>query len=143
LPVVPVVTLQAMAEACRSGHGAAEVLSVLDARMGEVYWAQYRFDGAWQEIVPPTLSSAEAVAAQSKVIACGNGLEAYAPAFAGRDFLPQYLVGIVPHARDVAHLAQAMFAAGGAIAARDAQPLYLRNKVALTTAERMQKAETA
>lgn len=143
LPVVPVVTLQAMAEACRSEQDATDVLSVLDARMGEVYWAQYRFDGLWREVVPPTLSNAQAVAPVGQVVACGNGLEAYADAFAGRDFLPGALGAIVPHARDVAWLAQAMFASGAAIAARDAQPLYLRNKVALTTAERTQKAEAA
>jgi tRNA threonylcarbamoyladenosine biosynthesis protein TsaB len=46
LPVLPMVTLAAMAESCRARCGATEVLAVLDARMGEVYWAQYRFDGA-------------------------------------------------------------------------------------------------
>jgi tRNA threonylcarbamoyladenosine biosynthesis protein TsaB len=143
LPVVPVVTLMAMAEACRREHGVADVLSVLDARMGEVYWAQYRFDGLWREVVAPSLSNAQAVAPQGKVVACGNGLEAYAQAFAGADFLPGALTRIVPHARDVARLAQALFASGAAVAARDAQPLYLRNKVALTTAERSQKTEAA
>ena len=47
---------------------------------------------------------------------------------------------IVPHAIDVAQLGRSAFDAGEAIAARDAQPLYLRNKVALTTAERLAKA---
>lgn len=143
LPVVPVVTLQAMAEACRSECGALDVLSVLDARMGEVYWAQYRYDGAWREVVPPSLSSAQAVAPQGKVIACGNGFAAYAEAFAGRDFVAGVFTHVVPHAREVAYLAQTAHAQGIVIAARDAQPLYLRNKVALTTAERMQKTEAA
>jgi len=143
LPVVPVVTLLAMAEACREAHGATDVLAVLDARMGEVYWAQYRFDGAWHEIAPPTLSSADAVAPQGKVVACGNGFSAYAEAFTGRDFSAGAFTSIVPHAREVACLARAAHGAGLTIPARDAQPLYLRNKVALTTAERMQKAEAA
>lgn len=142
LPVVPVVTLQAMAEACRSEHGVTEVLSVLDARMGEVYWAQYRFDGLWREVMPPALSRAQAVLPQGEVTACGSGLQAYAHDFAERDFLAGALTAVVPHARDVARLAQAMFASGAVIDARDAQPLYLRNKVALTTAERTQKAES-
>jgi len=138
-----VVTLLAMAEASRSVYGAADVLCVLDARMGEVYWAQYRYNGSWQEIVPPTLSGAEAVMPQGKPTACGNGLTAYATAFEGRDFFAVALPHVVPHARDVARLAQAAYAAGAVIAARDAQPLYLRNKVALTTAERAQKAGAA
>src|SRR4051812_42465314 len=43
LPAIPVVTLQAMAQSCRDVCGADDVLAVLDARMGEVYWAQYRY----------------------------------------------------------------------------------------------------
>jgi tRNA threonylcarbamoyladenosine biosynthesis protein TsaB len=141
VPVIPVVTLLAMAEACRSASGANDVLSVLDARMGEVYWAQYRHDGVWNIIVPPTLSTADAVAPVGKVTACGNGLTAYADAFKERDFAAS--INIMPHARDVALLAEQAYAAGETIAARDAQPLYLRNKVALTTAERLKKAEAA
>ena len=37
LPVVPLVTLEAMALACHRQTGATEILAVLDARMGEVY----------------------------------------------------------------------------------------------------------
>ena len=43
----------------------------------------------------------------------------------------------MPHAREIAKLAQAEF---HPVNARDAQPIYLRNKVAMTTAERMAKA---
>jgi tRNA threonylcarbamoyladenosine biosynthesis protein TsaB len=143
VPVIPVVTLEAMAEACRAACGAREVLSVLDARMGEVYWAQYRYDGAWRVVTGPTLSSAAAVEPVGQVIACGNGLTAYAAAFACRGLVESALPDIAPHARDVARLAHAALAAGLTIAARDAQPLYLRNKVALTTIERAQKAEAA
>ncbi|MGB9109017.1 MAG: tRNA (adenosine(37)-N6)-threonylcarbamoyltransferase complex dimerization subunit type 1 TsaB, partial [Telluria sp.] len=54
LPVLPLVTLEAMAEACRARNGATEVLAVLDARMNEVYWAQYRYaGGAWHAVVAP------------------------------------------------------------------------------------------
>src|SRR3981081_3883472 len=62
LPVVPVVRLEAMAQACYESNGAQNVLAVLDARMGEVYWAQYRYAGdGWQTVTPPTLSAAELV----------------------------------------------------------------------------------
>ncbi len=143
LPVIPVVTLEAMAEACRAAGGADEVLCVLDARMGEVYWAQYRFDGSWQVVTPPTLSRAEAIEPIGAVVACGNGFSAYAAALAGRAFAEGALVQIMPHARDIAALAVTALAAGHVVAARDAQPLYLRNKVALTTLERAKKAEAA
>ncbi|HEY8027440.1 MAG TPA: tRNA (adenosine(37)-N6)-threonylcarbamoyltransferase complex dimerization subunit type 1 TsaB [Burkholderiaceae bacterium] len=143
VPVIPVVTLEAMAEACRAECGATNVLSVLDARMGEVYWSQYRYDGAWHVVSGPSLTKAEAIEPVGQVVACGNGLAAYASAFAGRDFAERGLINVVPHAREVAQLALAALAAGRTIAARDAQPLYLRNKVALTTIERAEKAEAA
>lgn len=139
LPVVPLVTLEAMAEACRARSGAVEVLAVLDARMGEVYWAQYRHaGGAWQAVVEPVLSSPEAVEPTlvDGLAACGNGFSAYAEAFAGKAFANDADTAIVPHARDMAPLAAAALAAGQGLPAAQAQPLYLRNKVAFTSAER-------
>ena len=141
LPLVPVVSLLAMAEQCRIETGANEVLAVLDARMGEVYWAQYRFRAGWQVIIEPTLSAPGAVRPQSRVRACGNGLAAYADRFIGQsgpeEFMADALSGVMPHARAVARLAQLEFSLGKTITPAQAQPLYLRNKVALTTNERM------
>ncbi|MDB5920716.1 MAG: tRNA ((37)-N6)-threonylcarbamoyltransferase complex dimerization subunit type 1 TsaB [Massilia sp.] len=144
LPAVPVVTLAAMALACRQQSGAADVLAVLDARMGEVYWAQYRYDdsdhsGACHEVVAPTLCAPGDVAplpTETPLAACGNGLSAYAEAFAGRDFAGAALAAIMPHASCVAQLARIELAAGRSVKAAEAQPLYLRNKIAFTSAER-------
>ena len=44
----------------------------------------------------------------------------------------------MPHARQVAQLGLLDYAQGKQVAADLAQPLYLRNKIALTTLERMQ-----
>jgi tRNA threonylcarbamoyladenosine biosynthesis protein TsaB len=137
LPVVPVVTLDAMALACREKHGAAEVLAVLDARMNEVYWAQYRFDGDTPvAVVAPVLTAPADVAPQGVVLACGNGFAVYPEAFADRPFAAAADASVMPHAAQVARLGAAAFAAGRGVPAADAQPLYLRNKVAYTKAER-------
>ena len=141
LPVLPLVTLAAMAESCRARTGAVEVVTVLDARMNEVYWAQYRYDaaaGAWSEVVAPTLAAPDAVVpvAREGLAACGNGFSAYPEAFAGKDFAQGALDDILPHAREMAVLAAPAFALGKAVPAAQAQPLYLRNKVAYTSAER-------
>lgn len=139
LPVLPLVTLEAMAEASRAATGADEVLAVLDARMGEVYWAQYRFlDGGWSEVVAPALSAPQDVAplAADRLQACGNGFAEYADAFADKPFAQAALPDIVPHARELALLARAALAAGQGVPAAQAQPIYLRNKVAYTSAER-------
>jgi tRNA threonylcarbamoyladenosine biosynthesis protein TsaB len=63
--------------------------------------------------------------------ACGNGYSAYPDAFAGVT-----AVAIMPHAGAVAELAAIELAAGRVLAAADAQPIYLRNKIAFTSAER-------
>jgi tRNA threonylcarbamoyladenosine biosynthesis protein TsaB len=106
--------------------------------MGEVYWAQYRYDGAWQAVIEPALAAPGAVAPQAVagLVACGNGLSAYPEAFAGKDFAQGALVDVIPHARELALLAAPALASGQAVPADRAQPLYLRNKVAYTSAER-------
>ncbi|WP_296944766.1 tRNA (adenosine(37)-N6)-threonylcarbamoyltransferase complex dimerization subunit type 1 TsaB [uncultured Massilia sp.] len=138
LPVLPLVTLEAMAEACRARTGATEVLAVLDARMGEVYWAQYRWTGAWEAVCAPALAAPEAVAplAAAGLVACGNGFAAYPDAFAGKEFAAGAHADILPHARELAVLGARALADGRAVPADAAQPLYLRNKVAYTSAER-------
>jgi tRNA threonylcarbamoyladenosine biosynthesis protein TsaB len=133
------VTLAAMAEACRARTGASEVLAVLDARMNEVYWAQYRYvDGSWTEVSAPSLCAPQDVAPQpvAGLAACGNGFAAYPDAFAGKDFAAGALGELLPHAREMALLGVAALAAGLAVPSDQAQPLYLRNKVAYTSAER-------
>ena len=139
LPVLPMVTLAAMAEACRARTGAVDVLAVLDARMNEVYWAQYRHEGAgWREVAAPALCAPDAVQPlpADGLAACGNGFAVYPDAFAGKAFALGALDDILPHARDMAPLAAAALAAGLGVPAAQAQPLYLRNKVAFTSAER-------
>ncbi|MFZ6658858.1 tRNA (adenosine(37)-N6)-threonylcarbamoyltransferase complex dimerization subunit type 1 TsaB [Undibacterium sp. TJN19] len=142
LPVLPVVSLQAMAQAALEQTAEGEFVCILDARMSEVYWAQYRFtDAHWETVSEPALASMDEVFASLSGVmmlrdlrfVLGNGLA-----------LPEALVGNVtsihcmPHAKQVATLGRTAFDAGNGQAAELAQPLYLRNKIALTTAERAQ-----
>ena len=139
LPVVPLVTLDAMALACHLQTGATEIIAVLDARMGEVYWAQYRYDGGLKVVAEPALCAPGDVAplaVDAPLAACGNGFSAYPDAFAGRAWAEGALAAIMPHAAEVARLGSLALAAGSALSAAQAQPIYLRNKVAYTSAER-------
>lgn len=146
LPLLPIVTLDAMALACHQQFPSGQdILAVLDARMGEVYWAQYRFADGLQTVLAPALSSPALVQPLGDVVACGNGLAAYAAEFAGQPFAFGAHAGIMPHAIQIGQLARSAFAAGQGVSAADAQPLYLRNKIAYTSAERrdMQAAKAA
>jgi tRNA threonylcarbamoyladenosine biosynthesis protein TsaB len=142
LPVVPVVTLAALAHACHQRTGADDILVVSDARMGEVYWAQYRFDSVdgWRIVVAPTLAKPADVCPQGTPDAvCGNGWVVHADALAGvvrSDLLPDARMELMPDAIGIAQLARIAFASGAVLPAAQAQPLYLRNKIAFTTDER-------
>lgn len=137
LGVVPVCSLAALA---LQGEGEA-VLTVTDARMGEVYFAAWRREGdSVREILAPACAPPEAVALPpgDQWFAIGSGLAAYG----SRLRLPPERLrasapDAVPRAADVARLALAVARAGGVVAPEEAAPLYVRDKVALTTAERL------
>ncbi len=144
LPVIAVDTLVAAAQACRDATGAGDVLVVIDARMAEVYWGQYRWlsEGHWEVVTAARVGPPAEVRAIGPVHGCGNGFAVYAGAFA--DVLQAGArAGCMPHAVQVAALAQALLTDGKAVPARDARPIYLRNEVALTTAERAVRAAAA
>lgn len=142
LPVVPVVTLLAMADAARNQGAGDNIIAVLDARMGEVYWAHYRFDEQWQIVKEPCLSAPEQVIAEGASCVAGNGLAAYADRFTGLAPVRR-CPELMPHAAQIAWLGLQFALQGQGVHAREAQPLYLRNKVALTTAERTERIQEA
>jgi tRNA threonylcarbamoyladenosine biosynthesis protein TsaB len=138
LPVVAVNSLQALALEAPPGL----VLTVADARMGEVYSAAFRNDGQEPiEVQPPRCGPPEdlrlpAAGAWSGV---GSGFAAYPQR------IPQSVMAnlaavdgrSIPTARAVARLAARRAARGETLTAAQAAPLYVRDKVALTTAERL------
>lgn len=133
VPLLGVDTLTLVAEEARQHAGVTEVVAVLDARMGEVYWAPRRWrDGGWDTAEPPRLSAPEAVQVPSGWALAGNALAQHAgrlPAAAGR-------VEALPTAAALLRLAPALLTAGQAVPAAEALPLYVRDKVAHTTEER-------
>lgn len=138
LPVIPVITLEAMAHGCHRISGAADIVPVLDARMGEVYWAQYRFaaDG-WLTLAEPALAAPDTIRCEGSPVVCGNGIGAYREQF--KYFLIDKRVEetvLLPHASQILELAKVKLRQGLTVKAQDAQPYYLRNKVAFTSAER-------
>jgi tRNA threonylcarbamoyladenosine biosynthesis protein TsaB len=143
--VVGVGTLLAIAEeAAEEAAGEAaggRIIACLDAHMGEVYHAAYRRAGArWEEVSAPGLYKPEAapVPPGGGWTGCGDGFAAH------RERLAARLGGCVsvvrsetaPTARAVLRLAMPRFAAGEAMDAAAAVPVYLRDKVALRTSER-------
>lgn len=135
IPVMPVCTLEALAEA----SGLDRVACALDARLDEVYFAAYEKQGdSWKAVVPPCLS---AIADLPQLP--GSGWRGVGTGFAvlegelGRHLeLDTALSDRVPDARAIVGLGARMLKSGASLDPADAQPIYLRDKVAMTTQER-------
>ena len=143
VPVLPVDTLLALAEQARLQHGCTQVVAVLDARMDEVYVARHAWQaGAWHSLDADdsafALCKPEAVQVPPGWTLAGNAQAAY-----GERLAPQAAhVQALPTAAALLSLAPALLAAGHAVAAEHALPLYVRDKVAKTTAERMAERDS-
>lgn len=132
IPVVPVSTLAALAQGSR--HDA--VLAAMDARMGEVYWGAYRrdADGLMQAVGDELVAHPDAVPvpAGADWYGVGSGWASYAQELTRQcgSALKDWTENGYPHARDVALLGMSGFAAGQAVSAERALPVYLRDEVA-------------
>jgi tRNA threonylcarbamoyladenosine biosynthesis protein TsaB len=139
LPLVPVPTLAALAHWAWRSQGATEVLACLDARMREVYVAAYHRDAAgWREIVAPAVLHPYELrlpAGGGDWFGAGDGFAAYS-GLAAQLALRRSDATIRPDAQAIAELALPRLAAGEAVDAAHALPLYVRHRVALTSAER-------
>jgi tRNA threonylcarbamoyladenosine biosynthesis protein TsaB len=169
LPLLPVDTLLAVAEAARHARSAEAgadpvqpltVLAMLDARMGEVYAATWRWTpaadwagaaqpGTWSELEPAHLASplqalarAQALVAshatdpaQGALLAAGNALGLGLEPWPGA--LPQSHA--LPMADAMLRLVPQGLRTGQLVDAQDALPLYIRDKVAKTTEERQRE----
>lgn len=137
LPVVPVGTLEALAEETWRIHGAGRVVAVLDARMREVYCAAYERNGdCWHCLQEPRVGKPDEVSLPAgEWVGAGDGFARF-PILATRLHLRAIHPDVRPTARAVATLAMPRVVAGDAVPARDAHPLYVRHRVALTSVER-------
>ena len=143
VPVLPIDTLLAVAEEAKfqnkANHfEALQITALLDARMDEMYVQRFScVDGALAplgeaELIRPEDLEVRDSELQDKTLYAGNVFEVYP----GR--LPAGLTSFtcLPTATAMLRLAPDMAARGLCVAAAQALPLYVRDKVAQTTEER-------
>ena len=151
LPLIPVPSLWALAQTgCRLAQPTegAVIWSCLDARMGEVYAASYEMVDVLG-VTPPKQRSVEALyspealaqaVAESAVTApggvwlVGNAVSLLQPMLATASLAHCCSSEVL--ASDMVDVATYLTSQGRCVRPEDAMPLYVRNKVALTTAER-------
>ncbi|MFC5519740.1 tRNA (adenosine(37)-N6)-threonylcarbamoyltransferase complex dimerization subunit type 1 TsaB [Polaromonas jejuensis] len=154
IPVLPIDTLMALAEEARFQRAAVtgfthntpfRVTALLDARMDEMYMQSYEFNsGVWTSLHDCELIRPEnLVPDPAAQLLAGNVFGVYAERLpAGLASLAQ--AQALPTATALLRLAPALAAAGQCVDAALALPLYVRDKVALTTEERARvKAQAA
>jgi tRNA threonylcarbamoyladenosine biosynthesis protein TsaB len=133
LPVLGISTLETLAEE----SGADQVLACLDARMNEVYAALYQRQAAsWHCLNGPLVCPPAAVPLPDEegFVGAGSGFAAYPDIAQSR--LARVDPSCIPHARAMARLAAPRLLRGEGLPAEQAEPLYIRDKVALKICER-------
>ena len=132
-PVVPVSSLAALAQ------GASErgrlIMSAFDARMGEIYWGLFRV--ADDDLVVPVNEEQVQkpgeiqIPGVEPVYGVGTGWRTYGNVLSIHlgDRVSGFDGERYPHAREVLKLAARDLRDGKAVAAEEALPVYIRNKV--------------
>jgi len=136
LPVIPVSSLAAVAQQSVTGikTEACAICVAMDARMQEVYTANFRYRGdgfvmasGAERVCSPSLVS---TLGSGSFIASGNGFERYEELRPLADEAVQCYPDIWPRAGMVCKLALNWLEHNEPLVAGLAQPVYLRNKVA-------------
>lgn len=133
LPVVAVSNLKTMAEEAYQTLGASKVVALIDARMNEVYFAQFEKNGEeWSEVIEEQVCSPEKAIAQihlsDNVFVVGTGWAAYSQ-FSEQN-LPLVVSEItLPSAQYMLSLAEVEIKKGNTQSALAIEPVYLRNEV--------------
>jgi tRNA threonylcarbamoyladenosine biosynthesis protein TsaB len=121
IPVIPVSTLQILAQSAYEEHGCEQVISGWDARMGEVYWGVYSLEnGLMQPQQPDRLSKPEEVVFEPDKQLVGNSW----PLYWQRDYIDCY-----PHAASLLTLAKPLFDAEKVLSPMEIEPVYLREGI--------------
>ncbi len=132
LDVIPVSTLASLAQQSLKSE-AKHILTCLDARIGEVYWAIYsKTENKIQLVGQEQLTMPEMIDIKltGACYGVGNGMNFI-------DKMPEHIQsaissfdsGVYPRAAAIAELAQGYLDQGRCIKPEDFSPTYLRNKV--------------
>lgn len=136
LPMLGVSTLAAMAQGTYRVHQSEQVLTAIDARMGEIYWGQYlrQADGDWQVVDSELVIKPDALIEQFSAdngiwLTAGTGWESYAEPLAQLKVRMEKGTVLYPDSQDMVYLAKYALARGEAVDAEHASPVYLRDTV--------------
>ncbi|WP_025342638.1 tRNA (adenosine(37)-N6)-threonylcarbamoyltransferase complex dimerization subunit type 1 TsaB [Mannheimia varigena] len=133
LPVVAVSNLKAMAEEAYQKLGAEKVIALIDARMNEVYFAQFERNGEqWNEVEAEQVCSPEKAISQfqvsENVVVVGTGWAAYSQ-FSEQNLPLEVSEITLPSAEYMLSIAEVEIQNSNTQSALEIEPVYLRNEV--------------
>jgi len=132
LPVIPVSSLAALAQqAYREGQH-QQVLSSIDARMNEMYWACYQKKNGLMKLVgEERVSKVESVKVEGNWHCQGSGWDTFQTELneSKSVSITSSSLACFPHAQDIAVLAADLYKQGAMVKAEDAIPTYVRDEV--------------
>lgn len=137
LPMIGVSTLATMAQGAWRKTGAGRVLAAIDARMGEVYWAEYQRDenGIWhgeetEAVLKPEQVTERLQQLSGAWVTVGTGWPAWPELGKESGLALRDGEVLLPAAEDMLPIARQMLTEGRSVAVEHAEPVYLRNNVA-------------
>lgn len=137
LPMIGVSTLATMAQGAWRKQGASRVLAAIDARMGEVYWAEYQRDaqGVWhgentEAVLKPEVVQQRLAELEGEWATVGTGWAAWPDMTQGANVTLSDGDVLLPEAEDMLPIACQLLEQGKTVAVDKAEPVYLRNEVA-------------
>ena len=137
LPMIGVSTLATMAQGAWRKQGASRVLAAIDARMGEVYWAEYQRDaqGVWhgentEAVLKPEAVQQRLAELEGEWATVGTGWAAWPDMTQGANVTLSDGDVLLPEAEDMLPIACQLLEQDKTVAVDKAEPVYLRNEVA-------------
>jgi len=141
LPVAPISTLAALAQNFFNQNPETIAFTAMDARMREIFWGVYQKDAKGfaqlinTEAVTPAI---DIIFPEISGVGIGSGWDVYADELSTRlgDLVVRYETDNLPRASAIVQLGVEAFAQNKAVSVEQAQPVYLRDKVAKKESER-------
>lgn len=134
LPVIPVSTLQALAQTAYLQTQRPDIIVAWDARMQAIYWGVYSVDN--QQLMQPLCADALNAPNELNIsvaknwLFAGNAWQVYRQELTPVLNSSAEILTIYPHASAIIYLAEALYRAGQMRSPMELEPVYLRDQIA-------------
>ncbi|WP_339044867.1 tRNA (adenosine(37)-N6)-threonylcarbamoyltransferase complex dimerization subunit type 1 TsaB [Candidatus Zinderia endosymbiont of Aphrophora alni] len=128
IPIIPIVTFEAMSQFCFDNFKKKNILSIIDANNNKFYWSQYKFiNYNWVVVINPVISSIFEILPKGNVFFCGDKSFFKKKKKFSKIYFIKFLIEANPHAIQIARLGYKKFKNKEYILNKNFFPIYLKN----------------